>query len=192
MSPQKESTNAHCLLIKVCRLYTVYSYTNCIIKLQSIKIGFEIESSKLAIFLLIIFIMHFSSKSFPCSHASFSGASVTLDAPLIVPEQNRSFLATISLTEPSGGTTIPLEININDIGITASPFSMFNITAKYRHLYIYCFANYLPFYSHYLQVITYVWLHPLLCSKELIIQDVVCVQYSMMSLMTILLNLMRY
>ena len=65
-------------------------------------------------------------KSFPCNHTFFSGATVTLDAPLIVPEQNQSFLATINLTGPSGGTTIPLEIDINDIGITAMRFGMFN------------------------------------------------------------------
>ena len=111
----------------------------------------------------------------------FSGATVNLSAPLIVPEQNRTFLATISLIAPSGGATIPLEIDINDTGITATPFCMFNFTLKYHHLL-----------TVLLQLITYVWLHPLLCSKELSVQDVVCAQYCMISLMTILLNLMRY
>ena len=51
-------------------------------------------------------------------------ATVTLTAPASVLETNQSFLATIQLTEPSGGTTTPLEMDISDIGITATPFCM--------------------------------------------------------------------
>ena len=59
------------------------------------------------------------------------GATVNLSAPLIVPESERFIRATVSLIEPFGITTITLEIDVNDMGITATRNSMFNFTLSY-------------------------------------------------------------
>ena len=51
-----------------------------------------------------------------------SAAVFNLSAPRVVYEQNRTFSANVSLIAPEGGTTINIEIDIMEIGVTATPF----------------------------------------------------------------------
>ena len=57
---------------------------------------------------------------------SFNAAAVfNLSAPLVVHEQDLRFNVTISLVEPSGGISIPIEIIIMETKITAIPSSKY-------------------------------------------------------------------
>ena len=57
---------------------------------------------------------------------SFNAAAVfNLSAPLVVHEQDLRFNVTISLVEPSDGTSIPVEIIIMETKITAIPSSKY-------------------------------------------------------------------
>ena len=52
-----------------------------------------------------------------------SAAVFNLSAPPVVTEgQNLNFNAIVFLTAPSGGTTFQIEIDIMEIGVTATPF----------------------------------------------------------------------
>ena len=60
-----------------------------------------------------------------CSHyplTLLSAATFSLSAPPVVYEQNLTFSAMISLIAPSGGTTVQIEIDIMERGITATLF----------------------------------------------------------------------
>ena len=56
------------------------------------------------------------------SHPACTAAVFNLSAPLVFQEQDKTFTATIALLQPSGGSTFPIEIDIMETEITATPF----------------------------------------------------------------------
>ena len=63
-----------------------------------------------------------SSSSSALSHPACTAAVFNLSAPLVFQEQDNTFTATIALVSPIGGSTFPIEIDIMETEITATPF----------------------------------------------------------------------
>ena len=78
-----------------------------------------------------------------CDHFfSYTVAVFNLSAPRVVYEQNLTFSAMISLIAPSGGSTLQIEIDIMEIGITATPFGEYTEQLITNHEKFVCHSKF--------------------------------------------------